>query len=131
MDPITTAILAAIAAGVAASSGKVAEKTVLDGYNALKAILLTKFGQASYVIKAVDSVEARPDSPGRKETLREEIVASKADKDPEILEAAQTLVKMLKATPSGEQHIQSAIGSYIAQADSGSTAKVEINKPRE
>jgi hypothetical protein len=30
--------------------------------------------------------------------------------------------------PSAQQHIQSAIGSYIAQADRGGMAKVNVNR---
>ena len=37
----------------------------------------------------------------------------------------------IQAQPGGQQHVQSAIGSYIAQADRGSTAQVHVNQPRE
>jgi len=35
-DPVTTAILAALAAGVTSGTAKVAESVIVDAYNALK-----------------------------------------------------------------------------------------------
>lgn len=127
MDPITTAILAALAAG-AADIGK---KVIPDAYEGLKALIRRKFGSESELAQAVDKLEKNPNSAGRKETLREEVQTVKADQDPEILAAAQALLEQIKSQPGGEQHIQMAIGSYIAQADRGSTASVNVNKPEE
>jgi len=127
MDPVTTAIVAAIAAGV----GKVAEKAIVNAYDGLKAILKRKFGEESNVVKTVKELEADPESIGRKTTLQEKVSDAKADQDPEILKAAQALLDQIKAHPGGEQHIQTAIGSYIAQADQGGTATVKVNQPKE
>jgi len=82
------------------------------------------------VVKAVEGVEAKPDSAGRKETLREEVAASKADQDEEILTAARQLLDHVTALPDGGQHIQQASGKNIAQADRGSTATVTLNEPK-
>jgi hypothetical protein len=57
------------------------------------------------------------------------VVASKADQDPELRQAAQALLEQIKKQPGGEQHIQQAIGSFIAQADRSSTATVNVNHP--
>lgn len=45
MEPVTTAIVAAIAAGVARGAGGVGEGLLGDAYAALKALLLRKFGR--------------------------------------------------------------------------------------
>jgi uncharacterized iron-regulated protein len=131
MDPITTAIVAALAAGVASGATEVGKKVIVDAYDTLKTALKNKFGADSDLVDAVDKLEKKPDSGGRKEVLQEEVAAAKADQDPEILKAAQDLIDQVKAQPGGEQHIQTAIGSYIAQADRGGTATVSVNQPKE
>jgi hypothetical protein len=131
MDPITTAILAAIAAGVTEGLTKVGQKSIVDGYHRLKELLSSKFGHQSAVVKSVEDLEAKPDSKGRKETLQEEVVASKAEQDPELRHAAHDLLEQIKKQPGGEQHIQQAIGSFIAQADRSSSATVNVNQPKD
>ena len=131
MEPVTTAIVAALAAGVIKGVGKVGENVLGDAYAGLKATLKRKFGGDSEVVKAVDNLEAKPDSTGRKEMLKEEVEAAGADQDPDVRRAAQQLLEQLKAQPGGEQHIQNAIGSFIAQADRGGTATVNVDRPRE
>lgn len=132
MDPLTIAVLAAIGTTVAQGAGQAAgENVVNDIYAKLKQALASKFGENSDVLQSVEALEAKPDSAGRKETLREEVEASGADRDPEIREVAQELLDVMAAQPGGEQHIQNAKGSYIAQADRGSTAEVRVNRPEE
>jgi hypothetical protein len=130
MDPITTAIMAALAAGVASGSLKVGQDLVCDAYEALKNLLKKKCGEKDDLIEAVENLETKPDSAGRKATLEEEVASAKVDRDPEVLEAAQTLLNHLKKLPDGEQHIQTATGSYIAQADRASSASVNVNQPQ-
>lgn len=127
MDPVTTAIIAAIAAGIT----KVGEKAIVDTYNALKKLIKDKYGKKSSVVKAVEQLEEKPKSEGRKTMLQEEIVEAKADKDEDILKAAQELLDLLKSQPGGGQFIQQATGSYIAQAGPGGTASVNVNKSKD
>lgn len=126
MEPITIAIVAALASGMT----KVGEKALMDAYESLKSLIKRKFGAQSSVAKAVDELEAKPDSAGRKETLKEEVTAVKAEHDAELLKAAQLLLEQLKAQPGGAQIIQQATGSYIAQASGGSTATVNVSVPK-
>jgi disulfide oxidoreductase YuzD len=91
MDPITTAILAALA--------KLAEPAIKDSYEGLKAIIVRKFGTHHEIVRAVDNLEKKPDSAGRKETLKEEIVGSGAVADTELLAAANSLLARLKEPP--------------------------------
>ncbi|GHO62321.1 hypothetical protein KSC_012130 [Ktedonobacter sp. SOSP1-52] len=135
MEPITTtAILAAVASGaIGAISGGITElgkKTVVDSYTALTTLLKKKFGEKGEVAEAVERLEKKPDSDARKEEIKEVLAEVKADEDSEIRRAAQAVLDQLKTLPGGEQHIQQAIGSYIAQADRGSTASVTIHDPR-
>ena len=132
MDPVTfTAIVAAISAGLGTGVSKVGESALVDTYQGLKAMLQRKFANNSEVVEAVDKLEKKPDSEGRKGMLKEELEDTGVDQDPEVRQVAQELLKQLKAQPGGEAHIQNAVGSYIAQADHGSSAEVNINRPEE
>jgi len=94
-------------------------------------MLQRKFANNSEVVEAVDKLEKKPDSEGRKGMLKEELEDAGVDHDPEVRQVAQELLKQLEAQPGGEAHIQNAVGSYIAQADRGSSAEVNINRPEE
>lgn len=132
MDPITIAILTAVGTTAAQGAGQaVGGNIVNDIYPRLKQALASKFGGNSKVLKSVEDLEANPDSNGRKETLKEEVEASGADRDPEISGIAQELLDAVAAQPGGEQHIQNAQGDYVAQADHDSTAEVRVNRPEE
>jgi hypothetical protein len=125
MDPVTASIVAAIAAGVS----KIGEQAVSDSYAALKKLLANKFGEQSEVVNAVERLESKPESEGRKATLEEEITGAKADEDDDILKAAQAILKLLESQPEGGQFIQKATGKFIAQAGQGGTASVQVNQP--
>jgi hypothetical protein len=130
MEPVTTAIIAAITAGALGSAGQVGQQAVADGYAGLKALIVRKFGPQSEVAKAVEGVETRPDSTSRCGTLNEEIAAAKVDQDTEIVKAARALLERINAQPGGERHIQNAIGNFIAQADRQSKAEVHVYQPK-
>jgi len=90
--------------------------------------LKAKFGADSDLADAVAGLEKHPDSDGRKQTLHEEIVAAKADENPELVELARALLDRIESQPGGAQHIQNAVGNYIAQADRGATASVTVTR---
>jgi hypothetical protein len=117
MDPITAAIVAAVAAGAA----KVGGQAIQDAYAGLKALLKRKFGAESKVVKATEEVEANPESKSRPATLSEEVMAAKADQDSEILKAAEALLAQLKHIPGGQtiitQHITGGERHNIAGRD--------------
>jgi hypothetical protein len=128
MEPVTTIVLSALVAGAAAGVGEVGKKLVVDGYEALKAALRAKFGADSDLADAVAGLEKHPESDGRKQILDEEIVAAKAGEDPELVALAQALLDRIESQPGGAQHIQNAVGNYIAQADRGGTANVNVTR---
>lgn len=132
MDPVTLAIVSAVTVGMVAGTTEVGKQAIIDAYGTLKALLKKKFGDESQIVKAVNEVEADPESKGRKITLEEKVAATKANEDSDILKAAQALLDHLKAQPGGEQRIQMiAQGSYIAQASHGGTASVNVNRPED
>lgn len=129
MDPISTAILAAVSSGAIAGVTKASEQVVVKAYEKLKALLGKKFGGKSKVVKAVKELESNPKSEARKAVLKEEISAVKADKDKDLLKTAQALLKAIKAQPGGEQIVQIAIGDQSIQI-AGDGNVVSVNTPK-
>ena len=119
MDPITTAIVATLTSGFGGDATAVERKAKIEAYEALIAVLEKKFGLQSEIVNAIEGLEAKPDSTGRKEVLKEEVAAAKADRDPDILQAAQVLLDQIKTQPDSERLIQNAAGSYIVHTDQG------------
>jgi hypothetical protein len=131
MDPITLAIITAIATGVASGGAKTVEQAIVDAYNGLKSKIQSKFGANSSLSTAVNLVEANPESEGGKLFLKEQVAASKADLDQELVNLAKALSTQIAKLPDGEKHIQSVIGNYNAQADRGGQATVNVNQPHD
>jgi len=124
MDPVTTALIAAIVAGVT----RVGEKSIVDSYNVLKNLIAKKIGSGSDLYKAIKMIESKPDSTGRKEMLKEEVKLSGVDCDPELLAMAQNLIDKLNDQQDNSTITQQATGNNIAQASHSSTASVNVNK---
>jgi hypothetical protein len=95
MDPVTAAIAGAIGAGAMSGLTETTRTAITDVYTKLKDLLAHKFGAKSEVVDAVVRLEAKPDSPARKEELHEVISALGAEQDEEILTAAQRLFALL------------------------------------
>jgi tRNA(Ser,Leu) C12 N-acetylase TAN1 len=117
MDPITTAIGAALATIGAAA--------VKDAYAGLKALLVRKFGPDSKVAEAVEGLEAKPESEGWKTVLAEELAAAGAGEDEEIVHAARALAATVEAhggpavsvqqTVQGDRNVFSGTGNVSVQ----------------
>ena len=83
------------------------------------------------MVQAVIELEANPKSTARKEVVKEELAAAKADQDRELLHAAQALIKSVKALPGGTKIIQTAIGDQNIQiAGDGNTVNVKTTKAK-
>jgi hypothetical protein len=65
-DIVTSAIAAALSAGVAAVATDTAKSAIADAYEGLKSLIEKKFGHDSDVAGAIDKLEAKPDSSARK-----------------------------------------------------------------
>src|SRR4051794_30067719 len=98
MDPITAAVVAAAAAGLA----DVAKKAIADAYSGLKDAIKRKFGDHSEIVKAVEGVETDPNAPGNRLILQGQVANSKADQDPEIRQAAKTVMDKIAEQPGGQ-----------------------------
>lgn len=143
MEPVTTAILAAITAGMVSAGGDVGKQAlsdaygatkqaIIDSYTGLKALLKRKFGEQSDVVQSVESLEADPQLDFKQAAVKHYLAKAKANEDADLQKAAEGLLTLLKQLPQGEQVVQTlqtAIGSNIAQAAGGSTATVTVHKP--
>ncbi|EAZ93038.1 hypothetical protein [Crocosphaera chwakensis] len=125
MDVITAAIIAALAG--------VGKDVIKDSYNALKSAIKKKFGSESDLIDAVEKLEKKPDSEGRKVLLQEEIENAKVNDDAEIIQLAQNLLDKLKEQPGGQQIINQNISNVKYAATSGtgtaSISNITENNP--
>jgi hypothetical protein len=113
MDPITTAIVAALP--VLATD--IVSGAVKDTYAGLKSLITRKFGATSAVAKSVEDLEANPKSQGRAMVLSEQVGETKATSDMEIMAAVSKLVEALakeKAAGTSNLHIQATINGGVA-----------------
>jgi hypothetical protein len=129
MDPVTL-IVAALASGVAAAVKESAGDAVKAGYQQLKSLILRRFGGKEEVRYAVEKHEQKPESWAG--TLRDALVESGADKDPEIVQAAHELAKLVdpEAARAFEQHIEN-YGPIDMQINIGQVGEIGgISGPR-
>lgn len=112
MDPITTAIATAVLTDLS-------KDTIKGSYRALKDALTKRFGAESDLADAVDKLEKKPDSEGRKATVQEEVSLAKVNEDPELLKLAQDLLNALKAQPNAQTVINQNISNVKYAATSG------------
>lgn len=94
MDPITTAIVAAIASGVTKAG-------IESAYEGLKAVIRLKWGETAPIIRAIVELEADPSSKARVAVLAEKVNAVKANDDPEVKWALAHLIQEMKARGIG------------------------------
>jgi hypothetical protein len=97
MDPITTAIVAALA--------NLSKDAIKDSYSALKAALQKKFGDKSDLLEAIDKLEKSPDRDDRKATVKTEIEIAKVSSDPDLLKLVQDLLDKISEQPGGKEII--------------------------
>ena len=101
MDPITSAIVAALTAGAISGLTESSKIAITDTYQALKGLLTKKFGASSQVVQAVDHLETKPESSARQSGLAEEIIAVQAQQDSEVLAVAKHLLTLVQPQQAG------------------------------
>ncbi len=128
MDPITMAIVAALTAGATSGLTEAAKAMIIDAYQGLKNLITKKIGDKSNVITSIEELETKPQSVGRQQTLNEEIVDTAIAQDQDILQAAHSLLSLIKAEPGGEHHVQQVTGNYNAVVQGSGNATVNVNQ---
>ena len=121
-------IVAAIVGAVSAGATETGKKVVGDAYDGLKSLIKKRFGEGSEAAVAVEKLEAKPDSDGRKATLGEELEAVGAGTDKELVSAAEALLAKIRELPQGEKTVQIAMRDNNAVAfGRGANAAVTIS----
>ncbi|MBC8443604.1 MAG: hypothetical protein H8D81_00660 [Deltaproteobacteria bacterium] len=70
----------------------------------------------------MEKLEEKPDSEGRSQTLAEELKAVEADRDAEIVSAAQVLLNRINAHPDGRKIVAKLKGSGAIAVGDGAVA---------
>jgi hypothetical protein len=104
MEPITL-IVTALAAGAAAGMQDVAGEAVRNAYQSLKDAILRHFGDRPEVSVALTKAEAKPEVWA--EPLKDALQEAGADQEPEIVEAAQEVMKVAEpaAASAGKYNV--------------------------
>ncbi|RME99759.1 MAG: hypothetical protein D6768_14345 [Chloroflexi bacterium] len=97
MDNIIKAITSAVA------GNRLENPAVANAYSKLKSLLRQKYGSDSDLVDAVERLEKKPDSPGRRAFLEEEFAANQVNLDPDIRKAAQKLLDALFPKPAAQK----------------------------
>jgi hypothetical protein len=131
MDPISTAILAAITAGLTAGTQDTVKSVVGDLYTGLKGLVQRKAGQNAASVQTINLIESNPDVDGFKTTLPAILEKDGITGDAEILAAAEKLLSEVQKTdPQAITNVQTVIGQNNAVAGPGGHASVSVNMDR-
>ena len=112
MDPITTALVAALPA----LASDMVSSAVKDAYAGLKLLIARKFGASSPIAKSVNDLEANPKSRGQAIVLSERVAEAKATDDPEVMSLVKTLIDELAKARGGPAnvHIEATMTGGVA-----------------
>lgn len=133
MEPITF-IIAAVTAGIVAAARPVAEAVVKDTYRGLRQLIIDKYQERKNLKTAWQGVENDVQNELWQQMLAKELKEAGADRDPDVLKAAQALNHLLaEQDPQayGEikvdvKTIRAAAGSIIVESEAGGPGQVEI-----
>ena len=102
-----------ITAAIAGALGNLGAATVLHNFNAVKEVVQRKFGAASRLYKALMELEEEPDSKGRAIIFEEEVQRAGADKDADLIRAAEELLAEVKKQPGGEAFVRQLVNQQV------------------
>jgi hypothetical protein len=106
MDPVTTAIVAAVLAE--ADEDELLEdddkEEIVDAYDDLVVILEEEYASDSKLIEAIYQLEDE-DTAAHRQTVHQEVKIAQADRNPAIVQMAQTLLDTISRQPNGDQII--------------------------
>ncbi|MFJ9371141.1 hypothetical protein ACIRRA_42980 [Nocardia sp. NPDC101769] len=112
MEPVTV-VAAALAAGAAAGLTDTAKKAVSDAYQAVKSLVLQRYGS---VEAEVVGIEKDPHQQLRRQLLSAELAKAGAGSDEELLVAAQQLLVVIhKHEPAAAE----AVGVRLTRVEVG------------
>ena len=101
MDPVATAIIAALSAGAIGGLTEASKTAITEAYTSLTSLLHKKFGAKSEVVQAIAQLEAKPESVSRQGMLQEELLTVNAEHDQELQAAAQHILTLVQPQQAG------------------------------
>jgi hypothetical protein len=101
MDPITTAIVAALPA-LAADAVK---SGIKDAYEGVKAVIRRKWGDTAPISKAITALEEDPKSKAQVAVLEEKVGAVNAADDADVQQALRVLLEQMKVHGIGGEAV--------------------------
>jgi hypothetical protein len=104
-------IIAALTAGATAGSTDIAKTVVVDAYSGLKTLLQSRLAGRPEAQKALDPTDAEPVR--WRTILIDELTASGADTDPQVLDAARRLLEL--ADPDGMGAGKYQVDAHLAK----------------
>ena len=117
MEPVITTIAAAVALGAAAGIKDTASKAVVDAYAGLKKLIQDRYKKNEDVTDAVDYLVKKPEAEGRRQELSKALDGAGADKDAELVEAAEKVLAAVKDQPGGEDAVRQIINQQVIGND--------------
>jgi hypothetical protein len=101
MDIVTPAVIAALTT--------LGQSVVKDAYDKLKNVITSKFKANDALIESIQLLEEKPQSEGRQKMLQEEIQASEAYLDTDVVQAAKALTEQLSMQTNVQQNVQQKV----------------------
>jgi hypothetical protein len=92
MDPITSTIVAALSV----MGSEFVKSSVKDAYDGLKTVIRRKWGEGGSLAKAIEELQANPNSKGQALVLEEKVSETNAAKDADVMQAVSSLLAQLK-----------------------------------
>jgi hypothetical protein len=115
MEPvIASAIISGILCGAAGGVSTVATTELIAAYRKLRGLLQKKFGQDSILLRSIGNLEQRPESKVKQDGVAEDIAESGADKDAELIKAAEALLAEIKKQPGGAEAVRSIVNQQVS-----------------
>lgn len=132
MDPITSAIVAALSAGVTAGLTDTAKKLISDLYSSIKEMIQKKHGKDNKAIKAINDLENKSDFAPYQVSLQQRVSELKLDQDSELINLATKLLSAIQQSENkgNPQTNQNIYGNGNAVAGTGGTATINIQQPK-
>jgi hypothetical protein len=113
MEPVITTIATAIALGAAAGLKDTAAQAVKDSWAGLKKLIQDRYQRNEDVTAAIDHVSRKPEATARRQMLEQALQNAGADKDAEVIKAAEALLAAVKKQPGGEEAVRQIVNQQV------------------
>ncbi len=117
MEPVITTIAAAVALGASAGLKDTASKAVIDAYAGLKKLIQDRYKKNEDVTDAVDYLVKKPEAEGRQQELSKALDGARANKEVELVQAAEAVLAAVKKQPGGEDAVRQIVNQQVIGND--------------